>query len=164
MTQNEQPNPCQNARNQECIDPSRRPGFVIGRTNYLFRLRIIEAIREADSSLNPEEAWLLMVLDDAGGTARTGALQVSRQRDASTLTRQLDGLCGKGLVQRQRDERDGRIINVILTANGRRELDRVMPHFRALRESAVAGISKEHLEIMTDTLLKIQKNLGRTKK
>ena len=101
-----------------------------------------------------------MVLGDAGGTARTGALQDSRQRDASTLTRQLDGMCKKGLVRRERDERDGRVINVVMTEDGRKEIDRVMPRFRTLREGAVDGISEEHLRIMTDALLKIQQNLG----
>lgn len=141
------------------IDPYSRPGFAIGRTNYLFRKRIIEELDKVNSMLSPEEAWILMVLDDAGGTAQTGALRDVMQRDASTLTRQLDGMCKKKLVRRERDASDGRVINVVLNAASRRELDRIMPGFKALRASAVAGISKEDLRIMTQSLLKIQTNL-----
>ena len=140
-------------------DPHRRPGFAIGRTNYLFRKRIIGELKKVNSMLSPEEAWILMVLDDAGGTAQTGALREVMQRDSSTLTRQLDTACEKKLVRRERDGGDGRVINIILTAAGRRELDRVMPGFKALRESAVGGISKEDLRTMTRSLLKIQENL-----
>ena len=145
------------------IDPHRRPGFAIGRTNYLFRKRIIAELKKVNSMLSPEEAWILMVLDDAGGTAQTGALRDVMQRDSSTLTRQLDTACQKKLVRRERDGADGRVINIVLTAAGRRELDRVMPGFKALRESAVSGISKEDLHIMTNALLRIQKNLQSTK-
>jgi DNA-binding MarR family transcriptional regulator len=140
-------------------DPYSRPGFAIGRTNYLFRKRIIEELDKVDSMLSPEEAWILMVLDDAGGTAQTGALRGVMQRDASTLTRQLDAMCKKKLIRRERDAADGRVINVVLTAASRREPARVMPGFKALRESAVAGISQENLRIMTQSLPKIQDNL-----
>ena len=80
-------------------------------------------------------------------------------RDPSTLTRQLDHACEKGLLQRERDCADGRVINIILTLQGRSELDRVMPGFKALRKSAVAGISREDLRIMTAALLAVQDNL-----
>ena len=140
-------------------DPYQRPGFAIGRTQYLFRKRIIEELSKAGSALNPEEAWILMVLDDAGGTAQTGELRDVMQRDASTLTRQLDALTKKKFVKRERDAGDGRIINVSLTAASRRELEKVMPGFIELRGSAVAGISQEDLRVMTTSLLKIQENL-----
>ena len=141
------------------VDPFARPGFAIGRTQYLFRTKIIEVLRSTKSKLNPEEAWLMMVLDDAGGTAQTGALNQIMQRDPSTMTRHLDVLCKKKMVQRKKDTGDGRIINVSLTATGRRELARVMPGFKSLRNSAVAGINKENLRITIKSLLKIQENL-----
>lgn len=140
-------------------DPYQRPGFAIGRTSYLFRKCIIEELEQSGSVLNPEEAWILMVLDDAGGTAQTGALREVTQRDASTLTRQLDALLDKKFVKRARDAKDGRVINVSLTAAGRRQLAKVMPGFKKLRKTAVAGISKEDLKVMTRSLLKIQENL-----
>lgn len=141
------------------VDPQRRPGFAIARTSYLFRKRIIEELKHVGSALSPGEAWILMVLQDAGGSLQTGALRESMLRDSSTLTRQLDSACRKKLVRRERDRDDGRVINIVVTATGRRELERLMPLSKNVRESAVSGIPKEHLRIMVDTLLKIQENL-----
>ncbi len=145
-------------------DPYRRHGFSIGRTNYLFRKRIIEELQRVNSPLNPEEAWLLIIVDEAGGMAQTGAIRDVMMRDPSTLTRQLDHACEKGLLRRKRDGTDGRVINIILTSQGRSELARVMPGFKALRKVAIAGISTEDLRVMTSALLKIQENLQSSNK
>jgi len=141
------------------IDQHSRPGFAIGRTNYLFRLRIIEALRLAKSRLNPEEAWILMVLKDADRPLPSAELNDLMMRDASTLTRQLNGLADKGMIERQRDPDDGRAVNIKLTRTGRADLKKLHPHAAALRARCAAGIDPDDYAIMIDCLMKIQGNL-----
>ena len=142
------------------IDQHDRPGFAIGRTNYLFRLRIIEALRLAKSLLNPEEAWILMVLKDADRDLPGAEFNDLMMRDASTLTRQLNGLADKGMIERQRDPRDGRAVLIKMTRRGRAELKKLEPHSLALRARSVADIDPDDYAIMINCLMKIQENLA----
>ncbi|MBK1832013.1 MarR family transcriptional regulator [Verrucomicrobiaceae bacterium R5-34] len=136
------------------------PGFAIGRTNYLFRLRIIEALRLSKSQLNPEEAWILMVLKEADRPLPGSEFNDFMMRDASTLTRQLNGLAGKGMIERQRDPNDGRAVTIHLTRQGKAELKKLEPHAADIRTRAAAGIDPNDYAVMIDCLMKIQKNLA----
>jgi DNA-binding MarR family transcriptional regulator len=146
------------------IDQQNLPGFAIGRTNYLFRLRIIEALRLSKSALNPEEAWILMVLKEADRPLPGTEFNDFMMRDASTLTRQLNGLADKAMIERQRDPNDGRAVIINLTRQGRAELKKLDRHAAALRSRTVAGIDPDDYAIMIDCLMKIQSNLASTAK
>ncbi|MGJ8697680.1 MAG: MarR family winged helix-turn-helix transcriptional regulator [Verrucomicrobiaceae bacterium] len=142
------------------IDQQSHPGFAIGRTNYLFRLRIIEAIRRSKSLLNPEEAWILMVLKEADRPLPGAEFNKFMMRDASTLTRQLNGLADKGMIERHRDPNDGRAVNIHLTPLGKSELKKLHPQASALRAQSIDGIDPDDYAIMIDCLIKIQNNLA----
>jgi len=141
------------------IDQEDYPGFSIGRTNYLFRVVVIDMLQRCKSSLNPEEAWILMVLQTHGGPLPTSELNGVMMRDPSTVTRQLNSLAKKNMIERRRNAADGRAVTLHLTRTGRAEMKRLNPAIRELRHRAFEGIDADDLEVMVKCLQKVQNNL-----
>jgi DNA-binding MarR family transcriptional regulator len=56
---------------------------------------------------------------DENGRLTMGQLATQLRLDNSTLSRTIDGLVGKGLVERLREERDRRVIYIQLTSEGK---------------------------------------------
>ena len=71
------------------------------------------------------------------------------QLSPSGLTRRLDGLVRAGLVSRQPSPDDGRVILAVLTAAGRRELERVAPHHvESVRRHLIDRVDPPDLEAL----------------
>ncbi|QDV64004.1 MarR family winged helix-turn-helix transcriptional regulator [Crateriforma conspicua] len=136
-----------------------RPGFLISRLAYLFRLRIEQVLAENDSELSSEESALLMVLVESGKPLRRGEFAEIMLRDKTTITRQLDGLVAKGLVKRQKDPQDGRAVLISPTAKGRRQIERLLPPFRQLRESLKDGLTMQEWKIAMKAMHQMKDNL-----
>lgn len=120
-----------------------RPGFLISRLAYVFRLRIQDVLASHQSELSVEESALLMVLVESGESLRRGEFADVMLRDRTTITRQLDGLESKGLVRRERDPADGRAVLISPTARGAREIGKLLPDFKTLREGLKKGLTTE---------------------
>jgi MarR family transcriptional regulator for hemolysin len=63
--------------------------------------------------------------------------------EGPTLTRHLDRLCAEGLVSRQRDERDRRIVRVALTPAGEQRWNELHDVAHALEAKALRLLSDE---------------------
>ena len=142
------------------IDQKDYPGFAIGRSNYLFRVCVIDILKQYKSSLNPEEAWILLVLQTHDGPLPTSELNGVMMRDPSTVTRQLNSLAKKNMIERRRDTDDGRAVTLHLTRSGRAELKRLNPAVDILRNKAFEGIKPADMAVMVSCLQKIQSNLN----
>ena len=71
------------------------------------------------------------------------------QLSPSGLTRRLDGLVRSGLVSRRPSTDDGRVILAVLTADGRRVLERVAPHHvESVRHHLIDRIDPSDLDAM----------------
>lgn len=136
-----------------------RPGFLISRLAYLFRLRIEEVLTGNKSDLSPEESALLMVLVEAGQPMRRGEFAEIVLRDKTTITRQLDGLENKGLVRRKQDPSDGRAFLISPTPKGTQQINKLLPKFKSLRESLKDGLTDEEWEIGMKVLHHMKDNL-----
>ncbi len=142
------------------IDQKDYPGFAIGRSSYLFRVCVIEMLQRCHSNLNPEETWILVVLQSNGGPLPTSELNGVMLRDPSTVTRQLNSLAAKNMIERRRDTADGRAVTLHLTRTGRAELKRLNPAIDTLRRQAFDGISAADLAVMVKCLQAVQSNLS----
>lgn len=125
------------------MNEQERPGFLISRLAYVFRLRIQDVLASHHSELSVEESALLMVLVESGQSLRRGEFANIMLRDRTTITRQLDGLEAKGLIRRQKDPNDGRAVLISPTARGAREISKLLPDFKALREGLKKGLTAE---------------------
>jgi len=100
------------------------------------------------------QAMLLQALQRAGG--RQSARELGRECHmlASTVTGVIDRLEAAGLVQRERDSRDRRIVWVVLTGDGEELVGRLPSFFEHLGKAFTVLPARE-LEQMRESLLRV---------
>jgi DNA-binding MarR family transcriptional regulator len=79
--------------------------------------------------------------------------------DPSTLSRALMRLDSQGCVSRRPGASDNRVVQVTLTAEGRRVFREIAPIAQRLHEAAIRGLAPEELDALGATLSKILANL-----
>ena len=136
------------------------PGFTIGRVAHLMRNAISLAVKEAGIELSPEETQVLLRLASSERELRMTELAESMMRDATTLTRQVDGLVRKKIVERMVSPNDRRVILVGITEDGTNAVNELLPILERVREKMMAGITSENVEILSSVLLQMKDNLA----
>lgn len=142
-------------------------GFVVGRTFHIMRRAFTATVQGAGFQITPEEWVLLNRLWTLDGQRQTD-LAESTFKDRTTVTRLLDGMVKKGLVRRETDPEDRRVVLAWLTDEGWSLIQQILPVMENLLRKATTGISEGELETTRNTLATFQTNLGdvleRTKK
>ncbi len=109
--------------------------------------RLITAIRrEIEHRMAPHDLtgaqWkpLLLLLQGRAGTA----LELAREAcvDAGAVTRLLDRLEAKGLIERSRSETDRRVVNLRLTPAGERAARQIPEVLASVNDDFLRGFSK----------------------
>lgn len=98
--------------------------------------------------------WLL-----ASGRADTGnELARALEIDAGAMTRLLDRLEAKGLVERERSEADRRVVHLRLTAAGRAAAEQVPHVLAAVNNDFLRGFSEPEWQQLQDLLGRLAGN------
>ncbi|RAS80281.1 MarR family transcriptional regulator [Priestia endophytica] len=79
--------------------------------------------------------------------------------EAPTVTNMVKALEQKGLVYRQRDEKDGRISRVYLTPEGRDLEGPVYERWRKQQDKLLAGIASEERMLLRRMMKQMEENL-----
>jgi MarR family transcriptional regulator, transcriptional regulator for hemolysin len=113
--------------------------------------------RAVDQKLQPfgltEATWLpLLRLARAPKPMRQKELAASLSLDNSSVVRLLDGLEAAGLIERRDDADDRRAKAIVLTAAGRKTVDRVEKVAREIRDEALSGLSDREVETASRVL------------
>lgn len=95
--------------------------------------------------------WQLVLLGERGST-RISEIASALNLDISTVSRQLKLLEQRGLVAREADPVDGRVINIGLTPAGRAVLDQLVAARLALMEEALSAWEFEDVAKLTELL------------
>ena len=98
--------------------------------------------------------WLVLVKLREGVSTATELCQIMWY-DTGAATRLLDQLEERGLVERQRSAADRRVVNVQLTAAGRRKTTELMPVAVDRLNTALADFSKADFEQLMRLLKKL---------
>ncbi|MEV6152465.1 MarR family transcriptional regulator [Nonomuraea sp. NPDC052129] len=140
------------------------PMAIIGRLSRLSRLIGTELTRTFSAhGLDSASFDVLATLRRNGRSLTPAELMKSAMVTSGAITQRLDRLQSRGLVSRTPSEKDGRVVYVALTEEGRELIDRVLPDhveterrlLAALsepRRAALAGELKELLESLGDSL------------
>ena len=119
-------------------------------------------LRDATQALEPLdlELWeydVLSALRRQGRPFRLSATRLARQTDLSSgaMTNRIDRLEERGLVRRVQDEEDRRGVNVSLTANGIREINRAIQHRLDAAARSLAALSEEEQKQLAGLLRKV---------
>jgi len=134
-------------------------GFVVNRTAYMFRQKLQEGFRAHGHSTTPEEFAVLRVLWKQDGR-RQGELANYSFKDRTTITRLIDGLVRKKLVERKTDAADRRAVCTWLTKKGKALEEELVPIAQELVSQATRNVSQGELEATLRTLKTAQANVN----
>ena len=103
--------------------------------------------------------WRVMASLRSAGPQRLGDLSELTAIEASTLSRLLGQMQGKGLVRRARSRGDARAITVSLTRRAAALTDRIVPLALRYEQVALAGMSDAEVAILKRLLAQMHENL-----
>jgi DNA-binding MarR family transcriptional regulator len=132
--------------------------YLVNRTGVRIASAFTEAIREHGVTL---QMWrVLAALDHADGQ-RISDLAALTSIDVSTLSRLLDSMQAKALVERRRSSgTDARVVTVHATALGHVITAKIIPLARRYEEVALAGFSAQEAEALKAMLVRVYRNIG----
>ena len=133
-------------------------GFWIHRVYQATRNEMYRRFREVGEEITPEQWAVLIRLWERDGLTQT-ALSEDTFRDKPTMSRILDGLAARGIVERRIDPDDARVRTVHLTRRGRDLEKKLVPVARALVEQLVDGIDERALVTTRATLARMFANV-----
>lgn len=112
-----------------------------------------------DDAMQPSELrvtqFSLLRTLSAGGPLRICDLAARQLLDRTALSRNLDPLLARGLVEAVRG-RDARTREVAITARGRRELRAAEPHWRRAQAAVRARVGADRLQALIETLADLE--------
>ena len=137
------------------------PGLVLGGGSLLNQVGR-ELATAADRRLAPagvtaQQAALL--LHASRGQRTPSQLMILLGTDTAGMTKLLDRLAAKGLIERERHPTDRRAVLIALTGQGRALLPRIRPAFGHVTGQLLAGFTHEEIIQLTGMLERMLGNL-----
>lgn len=106
------------------------------------------------------DQWVLLkIIEERKRISQVDLAQVS-QKDTASITRILDLLQKKSMIQRIDDEHDRRKYMISLTADGKEFVKRYLPFVNRIRGKIVHGLSQAEIQALKSILEKIRRNVG----
>jgi MarR family transcriptional regulator, organic hydroperoxide resistance regulator len=134
-------------------------GFWIHRVYQATRNEMFRAFREVGEDVTPEQWAVLIRLWEQDGRTQS-ELSDATFRDRPTMSRILDGMSERGLLEREVDASDSRVRIVRLTRRGKALQKKLVPVVQRLVGSLVEGIDEADLITTRAALRKMFENAG----
>ena len=132
--------------------------FQIDKTSKLSKLYSQREFDRLGLGITVEQWILLKIIEEHDGLTQKELADKSF-RDPSSITRTLDLLNKKGLVERKSVEDNRRQYDLCLTKKGQSFIDEYMSVVNNHRAKSIDGISQEDLKTLNMLLGKIQQNM-----
>lgn len=142
-------------------DPNRQLEFLLAEVVRL-QLRVYNG-RFRATGLNQSQVAALIHLDRVEELSQTDLAARLGMKKAATGTL-LEGLEGKGLVERSRGRADRRLSLVSITDGGRRVVERVDEMGEALGTALRQGVTREERTQLVSVLQRLRENLRKMEK
>lgn len=136
---------------------TRSLGFLLGDVSRLVRMRFDQRARDLDLT---RAQWRVLAQLRRREGINQRALADILDIENITLTRHVDRLELKGLVERRPDPNDRRARTLHLKDKAKSVLGELRTLSEQTREEALTGISQEESEQLIDTLLRIKENMS----
>lgn len=133
-------------------------GFWIHRVYQASRNEMFRAFRDVGEEITPEQWAVLIRLWERDGRTQ-GELSEATFRDSPTMSRIVDGMEDRGLLQRRADEQDRRVRWIHLTRRGRELQKKLVPVVERIVGKMVAGIDERALVTTRSALRRMFANL-----
>ena len=134
------------------------PGFIIERTAKRMKQFYQKMLKDANTGITVDQWVILQTIHKEDGLSQ---FEIANQtfKDAPTVTRIIDLLASKELIERVADPEDRRKFNICLTNKGKLKIEEVRPIVMDFRKTGWKGINLEDLNHMMRTLNAIFDNL-----
>jgi DNA-binding MarR family transcriptional regulator len=133
-------------------------GFWIHRVYQATRNEMFRAFREVGEDVTPEQWAVLIRLWERDGRTQS-ELSDATFRDRPTMSRILDGMQERSLLEREVDPSDSRVRIVRLTRRGRALQKKLVPIVQQLVGRLVEGVEEADLNTTRATLRKMFENV-----
>lgn len=133
-------------------------GLNVNRTAFLMTEEIARRFSSHGYPLSAQDFGILFRLMKQGPMTQVEITQLL-MRDKTTITRRIDGLVKKGLVERNPCPDDRRCFRVGLTETGHQALAVMIPLVRDFQQEVLSDIPDEEKAITIKTLKKISERL-----
>ena len=129
---------------------------------YLLRTTVSTLMRAAETAMRPHGLtsvqWAPLMIISRGGNPTAASLARDLNTDTGAMTRMLDRLEAKGLLQRTRSSTDRRVVELTLTEQGRALTTLIPHHLAAVYNAGLAGFTAEEFVTLKQLLRRIIAN------
>ncbi len=133
-------------------------GYLVGHLMYAFRQGIVHRCGQAGFSITHEELGVLVLLRRQDGATQTH-LAHTLAKDKAVITRLLNRLVRKDLVERRPDPVDRRVVRAFLTADGMEAIQCIHPMLVDYVTAAIHGVTQDEFDAACVVLRRILGNL-----
>jgi DNA-binding MarR family transcriptional regulator len=132
-------------------------GTFIDRTMKIIKSNYTQVFKESGVDITTEQWVILDKLYDKNGLSQT---QVANDtfKNTATVSRIIDLLCSKDLIERQRFENDRRRYKIFLTKPGKALVEKLRPAVFELRKKGWKNISEKEYHGFLKTINQIYSN------
>ena len=131
----------------------------LGRTMKAMDYFIVDTFSAHGLALTKAQMILLKVLSANDGLPQSNLAFITN-RDKASLTRLIDTMEKKGLVERSSSNNDKRIKLVVITESGKKTFKKALPVLMEITRNVQHNISKSELETTINVLKKISVNIN----
>lgn len=105
------------------------------------------------------DQWVLLKVIEEGAPLSQKELGTRAKRDPASITRTLDLLEKKGLIERASMENNRRQYNILLTKTGAEFVASNFELIKSMRERSTMGFTEEEVALLHSMLKRIQANM-----
>lgn len=135
-------------------------GFNLNRAAYLMSETVAARFREQAFQLTAQDFGILYRVWKQDGLSQV-ELAALMLRDKTTITRRLDGLVKKGLIERRMSAEDRRVFLIHLTAAGRKAMAKLTAIVSDFQQEVLSEIPERDKASTLRTLKRISEKLLR---
>ena len=133
-------------------------GVYIDRTLKKVQSTFLQAFLDNDIDLTIEQWVLLQRVHLEGRNASQADIAKSNFRNRATTSRVISGLCKKGLLKKQRFRDDQKRYKLVMTDEGQKLMERVLPIIKDLRKVSTINITEKEFDIFYQVLDQLYDN------
>ncbi len=145
--------------NTKAIDLNAHALSWVGKIHYDFGFLVQKAFRQNGLDLSKEQWSVLKRLHVNDGQPQNDLAFITH-RDKTSMTRLVNTMESKNLVERKSDENDRRVNRIFLTDHGKEVIQKVQPIMYDLIPAVQESLSEEEIETLINTLKKIKTKIA----
>jgi DNA-binding MarR family transcriptional regulator len=130
---------------------NKRIGFLLERTTRIAKLSFTKAFKNLEVDITPEQ-WIVIDTVNKNGTMSQKAIGQLSFKNAPTISRIIDNLVKKGLVDRIGEQGDRRKTSISVTESGKELILRCQAEVDKLRDLSWDGLTDSDYEDFTRIL------------